>query len=296
MSPDPARSPATRSRHGTPHGNNGANNQHGATPRSTDGLFNVSFNAELGDLNVSAVSSSQQELLRKKILFPQSAASAFADDLHGGSPFARSPPAGRFARASRGSSDFGDGGMSDDEGLDSSFMSSPRRHDGREDDLSFSSAKRARGGSSYGGGTPSPVVFSPPSVENGIPQITVLCSIGQGNFGYVERVRDKRSNKHYAMKRSIKPMSSIKQREQFLKEMRHWAAAHDRAPEHIVQLHKAWQEDGILYTLMQLCTGGTLDKYSSVSCSPSTSAGPSRNSSSSGFERPRRPSAETTRR
>ena len=96
-----------------------------------------------------------------------------------------------------------------------------------------------------------PTVFS--SYEK---DFVTLKRLGEGNFTYVDLVQCVSNKTMYAIKRSKAKMVKPSERRHFLREIRLFSAVHS-CP-NLVQYYKSWQEDAVLYTLMEYCPRGDL--------------------------------------
>ncbi|KAK8832739.1 hypothetical protein WA577_004133 [Blastocystis sp. JDR] len=96
-----------------------------------------------------------------------------------------------------------------------------------------------------------PTVFS--SYEK---DFVTLKRLGEGNFTYVDLVQCVSNKAMYAIKRSKAKMVKPSERRHFLREIRLFSAVHS-CP-NLVQYYKSWQEDAVLYTLMEYCPRGDL--------------------------------------
>jgi len=94
------------------------------------------------------------------------------------------------------------------------------------------------------------------SYESEFDEIGLL---GSGTFANVYKVRTKDgSKKEYAIKKSRRQFRSKKDREILLREVRAMKRIGDRECKYIIQLVKAWQEDGYFYVQLDLASKGTL--------------------------------------
>ncbi|KAK2944242.1 putative Membrane-associated tyrosine- and threonine-specific cdc2-inhibitory kinase [Blattamonas nauphoetae] len=84
----------------------------------------------------------------------------------------------------------------------------------------------------------------------------VLHFIGSGSFGDVYKIRDKLTNQLYAAKWTNKPHRGQADRHAAMLELFTFAYIHPHP--HIVGFHKAWEQDGHMFTLTELCEGGDL--------------------------------------
>ncbi|KAJ1369836.1 hypothetical protein KIN20_031413 [Parelaphostrongylus tenuis] len=81
--------------------------------------------------------------------------------------------------------------------------------------------------------------------------------LGQGSFGEAYAVYCKEDGRRYAVKRALDPFRSSADRSLKLREVQ----KHELLPQHInlVQFFKAWEENGRLYILTELCERSLLD-------------------------------------
>lgn len=83
--------------------------------------------------------------------------------------------------------------------------------------------------------------------------------IGHGSFAIVYKVKDLKDNKYYAVKVAKNPFHGEKDRINQLEEVNIWWKIGNN--DHCVQLHQAWEQDGILHLQLDLCDGGSLQNY-----------------------------------
>ena len=94
------------------------------------------------------------------------------------------------------------------------------------------------------------------SYESEFDEIGML---GSGTFACVYKVRTKDiSKKEYAVKKSRRQFRSKKDREILLREVRAMKRIGAKECKYIIQLVKAWQEDGYFYVQLDLASKGTL--------------------------------------
>eukprot|EP00474_Spongospora_subterranea_P009305 CRZ09763.1 hypothetical protein [Spongospora subterranea] len=81
--------------------------------------------------------------------------------------------------------------------------------------------------------------------------------VGDGHFYQVCRAISRVDHRPYALKRSKKPFRGLKDRESYLREVH----ALRRIPlnEHVIEYHRAWQEQGHLFIQMELCKSSLSD-------------------------------------
>jgi hypothetical protein len=87
-----------------------------------------------------------------------------------------------------------------------------------------------------------------------------LATIGCGNFSQVYKVRWRRNNKLYAVKKSLQPFRSRRDRDNYQKEVKAYYQLGPSCP-HIIQYFCAWQEDGHFLVQMELCARGNLASF-----------------------------------
>jgi len=83
--------------------------------------------------------------------------------------------------------------------------------------------------------------------------------IGHGSFAVVYKVKDLKDNKYYAVKVAKTPFHGEKDRINQLEEVNIWWKIGNN--DNCVQLHQAWEQDGILHLQLDLCDGGSLQDY-----------------------------------
>lgn len=84
----------------------------------------------------------------------------------------------------------------------------------------------------------------------------ILDLIGRGSFSDVFRVRKKGQMTTFALKRSRMPFSGFVDRQRRLEEVLNlWLAANHP---HCIQIYSAWEQQGYLHILMELCDNGSL--------------------------------------
>ena len=83
-----------------------------------------------------------------------------------------------------------------------------------------------------------------------------LGEIGQGSFSRVYKVRWRHDGNMYAVKRTLRPYRSKRDREQYLNEMRMVKTI--EANPNIIHYKLAWQEQGFLFMQIELCSRGSL--------------------------------------
>jgi len=83
--------------------------------------------------------------------------------------------------------------------------------------------------------------------------------IGHGSFAIVYKVKDLKDDKYYAVKVAKNPFHGEKDRINQLEEVNIWWKIGNN--DHCVQLHQAWEQDGILHLQLDLCDGGSLQNY-----------------------------------
>ncbi|XP_075226225.1 membrane-associated tyrosine- and threonine-specific cdc2-inhibitory kinase-like isoform X1 [Lycorma delicatula] len=86
----------------------------------------------------------------------------------------------------------------------------------------------------------------------------ILYKVGEGSFGTVFKVRSKEDNNLYAVKVFKEPFRNRAHRASLLEEVRR----HEQLSKHpnIVTLYQAWEDEGYLYILLELCET-SLDLY-----------------------------------
>jgi serine/threonine protein kinase len=83
--------------------------------------------------------------------------------------------------------------------------------------------------------------------------------IGHGSFAVVYKVKDLKDNKYYAVKVAKNPFHGEKDRINQLEEVNIWWEIGNN--DNCVQLHQAWEQNGILHLQLDLCNGGSLQDY-----------------------------------
>ena len=82
---------------------------------------------------------------------------------------------------------------------------------------------------------------------------------GTGSFSVVDEVRSRKTGSHFALKRSKFPMKGPQERKKLLAEVE---IARDLGSHPcVVDYHGAWQEQGYLYILMELCFFGAVSAF-----------------------------------
>lgn len=83
--------------------------------------------------------------------------------------------------------------------------------------------------------------------------------IGEGEFGVVLKVRERRTGRLYAIKRSKRELRGKRDRDRYLLE----AKALKRLGDHpgVLRFERAWQEDGHFCLQTELCELGTLKDF-----------------------------------
>lgn len=79
----------------------------------------------------------------------------------------------------------------------------------------------------------------------------VLARIGEGSFGEVFKVRSKEDGQLYAVKKSIQLYRSETYRQERIEEVRRFEQFSEH--EHCITLHKAWEQNDLLYMQLELC-------------------------------------------
>lgn len=83
--------------------------------------------------------------------------------------------------------------------------------------------------------------------------------IGTGSFSVVYRVRGKKDNRLYAVKKAKHRFRGDHTRNRALREV--MAAAAMQASPYCIRYYQAWVEDGLLFMQTDLCEGGTLRTF-----------------------------------
>lgn len=79
----------------------------------------------------------------------------------------------------------------------------------------------------------------------------VLARIGEGSFGEVFKVRSKEDGRLYAIKKSKQLYRGETARQECINEVRHHEKFSEH--EHCITLHKAWEQNDLLYMQLELC-------------------------------------------
>lgn len=79
----------------------------------------------------------------------------------------------------------------------------------------------------------------------------VLARIGEGSFGEVFKVRSKEDGRLYAIKKSKQLYRGESARQECINEVRHHEKFSEH--EHCITLHKAWEQNELLYMQLELC-------------------------------------------
>lgn len=79
----------------------------------------------------------------------------------------------------------------------------------------------------------------------------VIERIGEGSFGEVFKVRSRDDGRLYAIKRSIKLYRGESYRQERIEEVRRYEQFSEH--EHCITLHKAWEQNDLLYMQLELC-------------------------------------------
>eukprot|EP00750_Incisomonas_marina_P017060 INCI19811.1.p1 GENE.INCI19811.1~~INCI19811.1.p1 ORF type:complete len:707 (-),score=85.83 INCI19811.1:105-2036(-) len=111
----------------------------------------------------------------------------------------------------------------------------------------------------------------PPSAAGGQPargsrriqfhrEFQILSRIGCGNFSEVYQVRSLRSRGLYAVKKSLRPFQSRRDRENYEKEAYAYFQLGPACPQ-IIKYFRAWNEGGHFFVQMELCARGNLASF-----------------------------------
>lgn len=79
----------------------------------------------------------------------------------------------------------------------------------------------------------------------------VVDRIGEGSFGEVFKVRSKEDGQLYAVKKSLQLYRGESSRQEKIEEVRRYEQF--SAHEHCITLHKAWEQNDLLYMQLELC-------------------------------------------
>jgi len=82
--------------------------------------------------------------------------------------------------------------------------------------------------------------------------------LGRGDFGEVWTAVNNRTNEKFALKKSTRRFRGHAARQKYVKEITNVAQMGHHP--NLVHYERAWQDDGHFFIVMELCTGGTLNK------------------------------------
>lgn len=95
-------------------------------------------------------------------------------------------------------------------------------------------------------------IYRPNSRESYFDQcFEVLERLGEGSFGEVFKVRSKEDGRLYAVKKSLKLYRSQVSRQERIEEVKRYEQFSDH--ENCITLHKAWEQNDLLYMQLELC-------------------------------------------
>lgn len=86
--------------------------------------------------------------------------------------------------------------------------------------------------------------------------------IGEGSFGEVYKVRSRDDGKFYAIKKMKQNFRSESHRRERLEEVKRYEQFSSN--ENCVTLHKAWEQDDLLFMQIELCSGSVEDYVEAV--------------------------------
>lgn len=95
-------------------------------------------------------------------------------------------------------------------------------------------------------------IYRPSSPESYFDQcFEVLERLGEGSFGEVFKVRSKEDGRLYAIKKSLKLYRSQVSRQERIEEVKRYEQFSGH--ENCITLHKAWEQNDLLYMQLELC-------------------------------------------
>lgn len=95
-------------------------------------------------------------------------------------------------------------------------------------------------------------IYRPSSRESYFDQcFEVLTRLGEGSFGEVFKVRSKEDGRLYAIKKSLKLYRSHIGRQERIEEVKRYEQFSGH--ENCITLHKAWEQNDLLYMQLELC-------------------------------------------